>query len=495
MNSSNIYILTLTVCLLLLGVQASAQEPNDFTYSHIGLAEGMSNQRIYSIRQTPDGALWWSSKEGVERYNGLTIRHYPLGHLTALSQNAGRITKLTMGPDSVLAAFDNKGRIFLYDQVQDRFQPLADVSQIMQGDVLLNDVILTRNGLWLAMREGAFFLQDQKLIPVAGNLYVNTFVTTPHGLLICTRQGVLLYPGGHAQVPKSHVTLQKLLDYNVESGYYDAPNDKVWLGGFSNGLHILTPHPSPFTLHPSPLTGDAVCNPVRSICPYNEHTMLVGIDGVGVYKVTRQPTADGTYKAQLLFDANERRHGVLHGNGIYALLRDCWGNIVIGSYSGGIDIARPVGSTPAMFQHERNNQQSLLNDHVNCVAQWPDGCIIFGTDNGVSILDPLTQQWRHTCYGAVVLSLCLTPRASMLAATYGKGVYEITESAQAVQLYTKNGGLLHDDHVYKLFYDRQGNLWMGCLDGDLVQGSHSYPINNVQDIVQLPDEKASTSNQ
>jgi AraC-like DNA-binding protein len=40
-------------------------------------------------------------------------------------------------------------------------------------------------------------------------------------------------------------------------------------------------------------------------------------------------------------------------------------------------------------------------------------------------------------------------------------------------------------------YDRDGNLWMGCLDGDLVERTAAgwcyYPIRNVQDIVQLPD--------
>lgn len=99
MNIKNIYILTLTICLLLLGVQASAQEPKDFTYSHIGLSEGVSNQRIYSIRQTADGALWWSSKEGVERYNGVVIKHYNSG-VQSFSGSAGRITKLTLGCDS-----------------------------------------------------------------------------------------------------------------------------------------------------------------------------------------------------------------------------------------------------------------------------------------------------------------------------------------------------------------------------------------------------------
>ncbi len=501
--------LTILITLLFLVlIPLGAQEVREFTFSHLGQAEGLSSQRIYSILQTEDGALWWSTKEGAERYNGLHIRHYPIGDSGILSQHAGRITKLTLTPDSALAAFDNKGCLFLYDEVQDLFRLIADVSDMMEGDVVLNDVLMTPQGTWLAMREGLYFLQDQTLIPVIKGIYVNTFVPTPFNLLICTRDGVLDYPTHQTTVPKRDMNLKKLMDYNVESGYYDVVRDKVWLGGFLDGLHILTvsrpsppanPQPNSSAHSPScsftenELTGDPICNPVRSICPYDDHTMLVGIDGLGVFKVTRQPEGQGAYRGELLFDANEGAHGVLHGNGIYALLCDRWGNIIIGSYSGGIDIARPVGSTSAVFQHVRDNQQSLLNDHVNCVAQWPDGWMVMGTDNGVSFHDPITQQWRHTCHGAVVLSLCMTPQGTMLASTYGKGVYEMTESGQARQLYTQRGGVLRDDHVYKLLYDRQGDLWMGCLDGDLVQlsaqGCHYYPINNVQDIVQLPDDR------
>lgn len=102
------------------------------------------------------------------------------------------------------------------------------------------------------------------------------------------------------------------------------------------------------------------------------------------------------------------------------MMRDSWENIIIGTYSGGIDIARPVGSTPALFQHIRDNQQSLQNDHVNCVAQLPDGMLVMGTDNGVSLHNPLTRQWIHACQGTVVLSLCITPDATLLAATYGR---------------------------------------------------------------------------
>lgn len=96
----------------------------------------------------------------------------------------------------------------------------------------------------------------------------------------------------------------------------------------------------------------------------------------------------------MLFDANESECGVLHGNGVYDMMVDSWKNIVIGTYSGGIDIARPIGSTTAIYRHLVNNRQSLLNDHVNMVMPLSDDMLLMGTDNGISMMNLRTGQSR-----------------------------------------------------------------------------------------------------
>jgi len=464
-----------------------AQETKDFTYTHLGAAEGLLNQRIYTIWQSPDQALWWSTKDGIDRYNGAYIKHYQMGDPEDFCNSAGLIIKLAVDNNSTLMAFDNKGGIFDYDEQQDRFTLRTELTTMFGHDVILNDILPTGNGTWLAMREGVFLLQsDKTLTAILKDVYANTFVTVHDRLLLCTRNGVF----SCSSTPQKGAKPRKLLSDGIESGYYDEDQNRVWLGGFNSGLHIMKPN-TDGGITSCGVTGAPIYNPVRSICPYNDSIMLAGIDGQGVYKIRRQPTSQGQHEAALLFDASYGTHGVLHGNGVYAVMCDTWGNIVVGSYSGGIDIARPVGSTPAVFQHGRNDLQSLLNDHVNCVAQWSDGTMVMGTDNGVSLYHPFTGQWQHTCHGAVALSLCPTVRGTMLVSTYGKGVFEIGHDGQARQLYSEGDGILKDSHVYKVYYDRQGGLWMGCLDGDLVHVSadsnHYYPIKNVQDIIQLPN--------
>ena len=480
---------TFATCLLTMMILGSrSQELNQFTYSHLGMEDGMHSQRVYSILQTNDGAIWWGTKNGVERYNGVTIRHYQLGEQDKYSNDAGRIIKLMVDEErdssKSLYAYDDKGFIFVYDAATDRFKLKVNIREMVGGEIRLNDICPTEQGLWTATNQGIYILDGRTAKAVTKDVYANCIVRTEKNLIFCTRSGIF----ETAVTSNGTENLRKIVAGNMESGYYDSIYDKVWLGGFSSGLYVLDNNGE---LTRVSQKESAWQQPIRSICPYNSKTMLIGIDGKGVHWIDRRPDEQGQYKSGLLFDANEGPQGVLHGNGIYSMICDSWENIVIGSYSGGIDIARPVGSTSAVFRHEQNNQQSLLNNHVNCVLRVSSSLMAMGTDNGVSLFNPQTGFWQHTCRDIVVLSLCMAPNGSILAATYGNGVYEIAPNGSAHPLYNEENGTLQDNHVFSLLFDRKGDLWMGCLDGALVQktptGCKYHQVKYVNALLELPN--------
>ena len=494
MNSTTEKLL-ISFILLIVGVlHLPAQEISDFTFSHIGKAEGMHSQRVYSILQTNDGALWWSTKNDVERYNGVSIEHYVLGNPDNYGDRAGKRIKLssnfevsTRVPEpSELLAFDNHGNIYSFDVIHNRFTQVSDVSTKIDGLTDLNDVKKIGDSYWLATNKGVFFLHGNSISPVLRNCYANCFVRTNHSLLFCTRQGVMEYSNDLRVAPPSNTHVQMIASCDVESGFYDPIYNNVWFGGYSSGIKVISTNN-----HQKVADISFPHNPVRAIIPYDKKTMLVGIDGLGIYKVNRNQQSTNNSTATILFNANQGVHGVLYGNGVYALIRDLWGNLVVGTYSGGIDIARPVGSAVDIFQQKGQGNQSILNDRVNSVCQSKSGKLLMGTDNGVSIFDLSSRTWTHTCQGVVVLNFCLTPRGTILAGTYGHGVLELTDKGDVHTLYSTDNGILQDDHVFKVFYDSDGNLWLGGLDGDLVQltekGPRYYPVHYVKDILQLPD--------
>ena len=424
-----------------------------FTFTHLGREEGLTLQHIFSICQSQDGAIWWSSKNNVDRYNGHSVQPYWLGKDIPYNDFSGRTVKLAQSRDGQLYAYDNKGKIFLYNRLEDDFLQLADVAAIRGKWVILNHIFLDGDTIWLALNDGVFRYHAGQLDPVLEGHFVHCLEQDGHQLLVCAMDGVYSTGG------------ELLYPFNAVSACYDRSSGMLWLGTFQEGVKAINSRGELHSLEGIP------GNPVRAIAPYNGD-LLVGVDGFGVYYVKR-----GSYSARKLFDANR---GELHGNGIYALQPDTWGNIIVGSYSGGIDIARPSNGITTL---------PLTNAHVNCVAQLPDGTLALGTDDGVSVYDPVSGRSYHEAEGQVVLDVC-PDKDGLLLATYGTGIL-LAGPHGTRPFYSKENGILSCNHVYSLFRDRENHLWMGGLDGDLAEKTESgyryYPVRNVQDILQLPD--------
>ena len=480
----------LTALSFLFGIQAIALDVNDFTFKHLTHSDGLCSQRIYSIKQTADGALWWAAKNCVERYNGVEVKCYKLNAPEGVSFQAGRYLKLWLSADGVLYAFDNKGEIYEYSPLKSTFSLKVDLRTIWGSEVILNDIYIDGNSIFLATNSGVYKLDGEQLRPIKEQLVANSLVEVGDKIYVCSVEGVLEF-----QPSLGENSLKTVTEGNVVSGFYDEHNNCLWLGCFTEGVKVVSfAKNGKVSSVSSVVSADIdIKNPVRSIAICNDETMLLGIDGMGVYKATRKANESGNFSAMPLFDANNGQRGVLGGNGVYSVICDCWGNIVVGSYSGGIDIAHPVGMASKIFRHQHNNQQSILNNHVNTVIQTIDGRLAMGTDNGVSVYDEKNNAWVHASSGSVVIDLCVLSDGTLTAATYGAGVLEILPDGRARQLYSVKNGVLKDDYVYCIYEDRDRGLWMGCLDGPLVYKNKSavkyFNLNNVKDMLQLPDGK------
>ena len=49
-----------------------------FRTSNLNTEQGLASSRAYSAIEGDDGAIWISTKQGVDRYNGLTVKSYQL---------------------------------------------------------------------------------------------------------------------------------------------------------------------------------------------------------------------------------------------------------------------------------------------------------------------------------------------------------------------------------------------------------------------------------
>ena len=518
-NKGLSYFLRLQVdflCLLymVLCSQLHAQEyltRNMLMLSNLNTDNGLSSARVYSIVEAEDGAMWISTKRGVDRYNGQQVRNYTLATAMQFSDASGRNIKLTKNSQQHIYAYDNKGKIYIYNKVKDTFQLQVNLMNVLGGSVVLNDLLVDDKGyFWMALDRGVYMMAH---LSIAGskdksaynkgkyilkNTYVNHIRFFGKQLLIGSPSGVFVYSQNAAQ-PRL-----LLRGYSVLSSYHDVKAHQIWLGTFHRGILLLddrTWKPLSSLTQFSSLS-DIPLIPVRSIIPYDAATILMAVDGAGVYAYDKK-----TCKTNLLLNTDGRLENVLHGNGVYALCKDHLGDLWMGSYSGGVDMAIPMEHTLEFVRHENLNSQSLINNGVNDVmqsvdAQGRNSKIWYATDKGVSIYDEQTHLWHHSLYNKVALTLCQTADGKVLVGTYGDGIFQVHADGSSRRAYSVSNGKLKTDYVYSIFKDSEGGLWIGCLDGDLVHipsslekngkvdNSVNYlPINEVQSIVESPDKK------
>lgn len=484
---------------------------NMLMLSNLNTDNGLSSARVYSIVEAEDGAMWISTKRGVDRYNGQQVRNYTLATDMQFSDASGRNIKLTKDSQQHIYAYDNKGKIYIYNQVKDTFQLQVNLTNVLGGSVVLNDLLVDDKGcFWMALDRGVYMMaylsiagsKDKtaynKGIYILKNTYVNHIRFFGKQLLIGSPSGVFAYSQNAAQ-PRL-----LLRGYSVLSSYHDVKAHQIWLGTFHRGILLLddrTWKPLSSLTQFSSLS-DIPLIPVRSIIPYDAATILMAVDGAGVYAYDKK-----TCKTNLLLNTDGRPENILHGNGVYALCKDHLGDLWMGSYSGGVDMAIPMEHTLEFVRHEYLNSQSLINNGVNDVmqsvdAQGRNSKIWYATDKGVSIYDEQTHLWRHSLYNKVALTLCQTADGKVLVGTYGDGIFQVHADGSSSRAYSVSNGKLKTDYVYSIFKDSEGGLWIGCLDGDLVHipsslekngnvdNSVNYlPINEVQSIVESPDKK------
>ena len=429
---------------------------NMFDIRHIGYSEGLSSQRVFSIVEDRNSAIWVATKIGIDRYNGQVVKSYTLPGNLYLGDMAGRRLRLWYDEQNGLWAYDHTGRIFKYSTENDAFELMLSLGEGIGGEIILNKVFIDQEGcLWMGLSKGLFKKEKNgKIISVLPDRYVNDIAADSSSVYVGTSTGVVLL---EAQREPAWL----VADEDVQSLYYHSDHQHLWIGTFNNGLGVLKRDNNTLLWIKGQSSG--FLNPIRAITPYDDETMLVGVDGGGVYTVDLQ-----SQKPHLLMSTEDSTDIYLQGNGIYAVTKDSQGNIWIGSYSGGVSVAIRASYPTRILKHQRGNEHSLANNNVNGIEEDSDGNLWFATDNGISILDESTNTWNHVLKGTVVVTLCRSHSGNVWAGTYGDGVYLLNPQGNQLQHLTQQKEELTTNYIFSIRQDADGDIWVGGHNGWLL---------------------------
>lgn len=471
---------------------ANVQDINISDIYYYRFYDGMGSERVYDIMEGDDRAVWMGTRAGVERFNGRKIKHYDLSDNLTSGDYAGRVIKLfsfdsgesnlTSSMQPRIGAYDNAGRIYRYNPREDRFILVEQLSDYVKGNIILSGVKqLPDSSLLVALNTGLYRLSDRHLSTLLPNVEINSMNIQSHEVCLATTSGVIILDIGGKSQPK-HL----LRGLNVQSLYYDPLSAMVYAGSFDAGLWRCNVK----TQEHSQIGRDSrvLLSPIRAITPIDATHLAVGIDGGGVYICN---TRDNDVRK--LVDTDDSQQFYLNGNGVYALLRDCNGNLWIGSYTGGVAVLLLKPSAVTTLLHAPGNTQSIRNNNINAIAENSDGSIWYATDSGISIYSPRSGRWSHSSDNSVIVTLARGQGGTMLAGTYGNGLLELDASGNVIRRLTRNSGALTSNAIFCIRRSRTGEYWAATLDGGVMRLDatlrlvRTYPVDVAFSIAETPD--------
>lgn len=436
-------------------------DSHSFTYQYLTTKEGLSNQRIFSILEDKKGFMWISTRSGVDCFDGRNVKNYSLVEEDIIVDGAGRIIYLTKDSHETLWAYTNAGKVFKYDPISDTFILVIDVAELTENGIFLNHLFIdSSDRFWFGSTNGLYSYNTSTGIrTLLKGKGVNSlsFSSSNGRLYIATSEG--LY-----ELNPQDSKIQLLVpDVNTLSVFYDPMTALLWIGTFNTGVNVLNTRTGNFL--PNEPLKQLPHFPYRSMIAYDEQTLLLGADGVGVYAATR----DASHSWPFL-NANQEEQGKLKGNGVYTLCKDRSSNLWIGSYTGGVTFANPKRNFFELVRHEYKNLQSLTNDHVNAILEDDDGDLWYATNQGISVYLVQSNLWKHYLRENVFLTLCNDGNGSVWAGGYGTGVYCLNKHTGIRKLLTtERPGTLTTNFIYSIAKDKEGDLWFGGLYGKLVR--------------------------
>ena len=232
----------LALAFMLSHIIATATVASIADVKHLGRADGLSSQRVFTILEDNDGVLWFSTRSGVDRYNGRTIKNYDLKGDFFYGDLAGRVIMLAKDSDRSIIAYDNIGRIYKYSPVFDRFDTAFTLSDDIPGFIRLNKYLKGKNNTeYFGLTQGLFARSGgEKSSAIIPGIDVNDIIEIDNSLFIATTSGLV-----KREANGKTTRFSPLEGNNIQTLFYFEQRKMLFAGTFNDGLWVIDlPHAS-----------------------------------------------------------------------------------------------------------------------------------------------------------------------------------------------------------------------------------------------------------
>jgi len=420
----------------------------DLRFEHITTIDGLSEGRVWSITQDRRGFMWFTTYDGLNRYDGYEFTSYKQERDNPNSPGGTAFWAVAEDRQGMIwAGSHTGGGLSRFDPTSEqwtRFQNDPDDPHSLSSNNVYVIIEDSNGVLWIGTEGGGL------------NRFNPQNETFTH----------------YRNTPDDPRSLS--LDFAVS--IYEDSSSTLWVGTYGGGLNRFDPQTETFTRYQNDpedlnsLSHDSVF----SIYEDRFGILWVGTWGGGLNRF--DPQTETFIRYQL--DSNDSHS--LSGNTVIAFCEDQSGDLWVGTYDGGLNrFSRETGSFTS-YQHNYLDPRSLGSSSVSALYVDHSGIIWIGVSGrGISKLDPTAQEfalYQHKGLNSNSLSnsnvrAVFEDRFGMLwIGTWGGGLNRFNPQTGKFRHYLHDPAdpkSLSNNHVWTILEDSTGTLWVGLNGGGL----------------------------
>ena len=440
-------------------------------YKYIGIEEGLSNQKIYSIQKGYQGYMWFLTQEGLDRYNGKEIKHYAITDGKVKMAPRIDLNWLYFDKKETLWVIGRKGRIFQYDINQDLFKLVYRLPELETNSpftAISFGYVDNNNHIWLCTKDTItlYDIPTQQisriLSPIRSNITSIEQIDNTH-FFIGTENGLSLleYQNNTLQIIPCPATDK--IRMPVNELYFHPTSKKLFIGTFKEGILVYNMKDSTYMNFKNTLNDVSI----NRITPLNDSELLIATKGKGIYKLNIE-----SHNFEPYIVAGYRSYNQMNGNNINDIYVDDKERIWLANYPAGITIRDNRYKSYDWIKHSIGNSQSLINDQVYDVIEDSEGDLWFGTSNGISLYISRTGKWHSILSlfdsqlkdkNHIFMTLCEVSPGIIWAGGYTSGIYQINKRDFVLQYLSPDStaGIQPDQYITDIKKDSEGYIWSG----------------------------------